>query len=162
MKIGTHERNIKITQTFFEKHINEDIIDANVDIHLNIIRDETMLVFKFDIHGSLISQCDICLDNVTIAVSAKEDLILKIVEKPQESDDENVVFITDKDKMYNIEQFVYESLILMLPMRKVHSGQGNDKCDPTMLDLIEKAAHQKNESQIDERWSALKNIKFED
>lgn len=163
LKIGSHDFDMKVDNTFFEKHVNEDIIDACVDIKLMVSCEENMLNFDFDLQGYLVSTCDICLEEMRIPVSKHENLILKKVSSPRESEDEDIAFITDKDYKFNVEQYIYEYLMVLIPMRKQHSNTADDdKCNPAMLELIQQAQEQPHEPQYDSRWDALKNLKLEE
>ena len=90
MKIGQHFQDLKISNEFFEKYENDIVTDANIDIHIDIERLENMVIMHFHFSGTLTSTCDLCLEKVVIPVEKTEKLILKIVEAPQESDDENI------------------------------------------------------------------------
>ena len=163
LSFGTHCFDLEVNDTFFEKHNNEDITDANVQIELEVERKETLVILHFSMQGTLYSICDLCLEEISIPVAKNEKLILKIVSKPYESDDENIVFIRENSYTFNIEQIIFEYLCTLMPMRKVHGEIGSETCNQEMLMLIENAKGKSiKEKEVDERWEALKNIKIED
>ena len=158
---GKHCLDLEINNTFFEKHDNEDITGAKISVRLEIERKETLVILCFGISGTLYSTCDLCLEEISIPVAKDEKLILKIVPQPYESDDENIVFISEHTYSYNVEQILFEYLCTLIPMRKVHGEIGTETCNQNMLALIENAKV-KPVQQEDARWEALKNIKLED
>ena len=158
---GIHRSDLEISNSFFEKHNNEDITDANVKIRLEVERKENLVILHFEMEGTLYSNCDVCLEEISIPVHHSEKLFLKIVPNPHESDDENIVFISENAHSYNVEQVIFEYLYAQIPMRKVHGEIGDQVCNQEMLSLIEKAKA-KSAKQEDARWNALKNIKLED
>jgi uncharacterized metal-binding protein YceD (DUF177 family) len=160
LALGNHQFEVEINNTFFEKYENDDIKDIDIKVNIIVDRKETMVVLNFDLRGIIVSFCDICLENLTIPIEKQEMLILKTTGIARESDNENIVFIREKENIYNIEQLLYEYIVTSIPIRKVHQETGNETCNPDMLKRIEEA---KNVSynQEDERWEVLKNIKFE-
>jgi uncharacterized metal-binding protein YceD (DUF177 family) len=160
LAFGNHKMEIEVNDLFFEKHINEDIQGCNINIRLTVERKETMVSLDFDIQGSLISFCDLCLEKLTMPVEKHETLILKTTGKSKESDDENIVFVGEKEYSYNIEQIIYEYIVILIPIRKVHQETGNETCNPEMLKLIEQTK-KTSSPQYDERWNVLKNLEIE-
>jgi uncharacterized metal-binding protein YceD (DUF177 family) len=157
---GSRQIDIEVNDLFFEKHKNEDIQGCNVNLHLTVERKETMVSLEFDLQGDVISFCDLCLEKLTLPVSKQEILILKTTGKPQENDNENIVFLGEKEYSYNIEQIIYEYIATLIPIRKVHQETGDETCNPEMLKLIEQAKGTPSR-QFDERWNVLKDLKLE-
>ena len=161
LSFGKHCLDLEVKDTFFEKHGNEDITGANVHVQLEIERKETLVILSFSLRGTLSSICDLCLEKLSIPVANDEKLILKIVSNPGESDDENIVFISENSYSYNVEQAIYEYLYALVPIRKVHGEIGTETCNQDMLAFIERAKI-KPVQQTDARWEALRNINLED
>ena len=160
LAIGKHQTEVEIEKAFFEKYINDDIEDASVLVKIDIEKKENMVHLFFNLSGNLHTMCDVCLDELVIPVDKQETLLLKITETAQESDDENIVYLKNTEYNYNVEQIIYEYLLMLIPMRKTHQETGEGQCDETMLDLIEKAKTKENPI-VDERWEKLKDIQFE-
>ena len=160
LAIGNHQQEVEINQSFFERYDNEQITDANIIIKINIDRKESMVSLDFEIEGTLVSYCDLCLEELTISVAKHEILILKITGEAKESDDENIIFLGEKEYTFNTEQVINEYLMSLIPMRKTHQEISNGSCNQQMIDLIEQAKAKPSQA-FDERWEALKNIKIE-
>jgi len=159
LALGQHQMEVEINHLFFEKYKNEDIKDSDIQVDITVERKETMVSLTFDIRGHVTSICDICLENLTIPMSKKEILILKTTGIAKESDNENIVFVGEKAYFYNIEQVLYEYIVTLLPMRKVHQETGTETCNPDMLKWID-AVNNASTPQEDERWEVLKSVKF--
>jgi len=155
--LGTHCFELEVNNTFFEKHGNEDITGADVRAKLNVEHLETMFIFNFHLNGNLYSTCDLCLEKLSIPVANDEKLILKIVSQACESDDSDIVFISENTHLYNVEQNLFEYLYALIPIRKVHQETGTETCNPEMLSLIENAKV-KQTKETDGRWEALKEL----
>ena len=163
LKIGKHNFDMQVDKTFFEKHVNEDIIDADILIKLIVTCEGNVIDMDFDMQGYMVSTCDICLEEMQIPVSKHENLVLKKVDQPRISDDEDIVYITEHDYKFNVEQYIYEYLMVTIPIRKEHSNKNdNDRCNPLMLELIQKNQEQSQEPHYDSRWDALKKLKLEE
>jgi len=160
LALGKHQLEVEINNIFFEKYKNDDIKNGDIRVNIKLERKESMVVLNFDLRGNIVSFCDVCLEDLTIPIAKQEILILKTTGTARESDNENIVFVGEKENFYNIEQLLYEYIVTSIPIRKVHQEMGTETCNPDMLKRIEKA---KNESysQEDERWNVLKEIKFE-
>ena len=160
LAIGCHQQAVEINQSFFEKYDNEQIINSNIIININIDRKENMVSLDFKMAGTLVSYCDICLEELTIFVEKHEILILKIIGEAKESDDENIIFLGEKEYFFNTEQIINEYLMSLIPMRKTHQEIEDTPCNQQMLDLIEQAKAKPFQA-FDERWEALKNLNIE-
>jgi len=160
LALGKHQMEVEINNTFFEKYKNVDIKNVDIQVVITIERKETMVFLNFDMQGFIVSFCDICLENLTIPISKQELLILKKTGTARENNNENIVFVGEKEYFYNIEQLLYEYIVTYIPIRKVHQGTGKETCNLDMLKRIEEAKNG-SQSQKDERWEVLKEIKFE-
>jgi len=157
--IGIHEFDLKIDKTFFTKHNNEEIKDADIDIRLSLNKKETMCLFQFSLKGKLILVCDVCLENLEYIFHSEEELILKISNEKRQSEDENIVYIHSNEQIYNVEQFLYEIIYAQVPMRKSHQDM-NQTCNQEMIHWIEMNSKEKIQ-HTDPRWETLKDIKLE-
>ena len=157
--LGRHQMKVEIKRSFFEKYKNDDIKDVDIQVGIDIERKETIVSLYFDIQGHIISFCDVCLENLTIFVSKQEMLILKTTGIAKESDTENIIFVGEKEHSYNIEQVLYEYIVMAIPMRKVHKETGTETCNPDMLKWIDSVSATFTD-QEDERWEVLKKLKL--
>ncbi|MBP7103002.1 MAG: DUF177 domain-containing protein [Bacteroidales bacterium] len=157
--IGLHEFDLKIDNTFFSKHTNEEIKDADIDIKLSLNKKETMCLFNFSLQGKLVLICDLCLEDLEYVFHTKEELILKISNEVRQSEDENIVYIHSNEQIFNVEQFLYEIIYAQVPMRKAHQEM-NQTCNQEMIHWIEMNSKEKIQ-HTDPRWEGLKDIKLE-
>ncbi len=157
LTIGLHEFNFTIDKFFFEKHINDEIIDANVEILLQINKKETMYLLNFTVSGALTLQCDVCLDDMEYLIQTEEELILKTTNENLEKDYDNIDFISPQEQTYNVEQIIYEVLYAQIPMRKTHE-ENNQTCNQEFINWLLQN-EEKEKQTTDPRWDTLKKIK---
>ena len=162
LSLGKHELECKVDKTFFEKHTNDEISDADVKVSIQIEKLETMMHFRFHLQGDITLKCDLCLDDLHFPLDTSEDFVLKKAHRDEVlSEDENMIYLDQDAYSYNIEQIVYELIYAAVPMRKVHGDYPGQQCNQEMLNLLE-AHQQKEENTVvcDPRWEALKNVKL--
>lgn len=157
LAIGEHKFDFEIDKTLFELFENEDIFDARVVLQVDLIKEERMLTFVFNFQGKLNVLCDRCLDPLEISIKGSNTLFVKFGEENVEEEDDDIIFISNKENKIDLSHYIYEYILLQKPMKCVHPI---NKCNP---DIIERIINKEenNENNIDPRWSVLKNIKFE-
>jgi uncharacterized metal-binding protein YceD (DUF177 family) len=104
--------------------------------------------------------CDRCLDDFGLPVDFKGKLFLKYGEGDYEAPDD-VVFLNENDNTFNIAQYIFESIHLALPYKRIHPNDenGNTTCNNKMLKKLEELSIQNtNHENYDSRWDQLKNI----
>jgi len=159
LAIGIHEFHLDIKKKYFAKHKNEEIIDANIQVLLELNKKENLCIFNFTIDGQLTLQCDICLDDLAYPIHTEETLILKLSEETTgEYEDENILFVNTNEHIYNIEQVLYEIIYAQIPMRKSHEDV-EQECNKNMIKQLELYTSKQTQA-IDDRWEVLKNLKI--
>ena len=116
-----------------------------------------MLIFEFDINGTVEVICDRCLDLFDYPVKGNETLYVKLGETwDEESDD--MIIIPESQHEFNVSQLIYEYIMLILPIQRIHPDDENGKstCDTEML---KKLGAQPDPQETDPRWDALANLK---
>jgi uncharacterized metal-binding protein YceD (DUF177 family) len=159
LEIGIHHFSFEIEDRFFaqfeKSEIQEGVLEANVEL----IKEERLITLNVAIKGEVKVVCDRCLEYFMYPIHFDGTLYVKPEEEVYEDSDE-VIKIAPDDSQVNISQYLYESIHLSLPLKRVHPDDenGNSTCNKEMLDLLKQ--HQKDESEehIDPRWEKLKNI----
>lgn len=158
--IGKSECDMKLTKTFFEKHTNEEIVDADVNVHLIFNKQENFMTFHLHLKGDVTLKCDVCLEDLHFPLDVQDDFLLKISEEEGiDKEDENVIYVANGAYSYNLEQLLYELVYADIPLKKVHSDYPGQACNEEMLRLIESLQNQKAE-ETNPQWDALKKLKL--
>lgn len=163
---GLHEYTFTIGKAFFEQFDYTEIENANMRVRMVLEKKPTMLVVSFEISGEVNVMCDRCTDYFDLPVSGESGLIYKFGD--QDLDDENVITVYPGETDIHVAQPIYEAIILLLPVRKVHP---EGMCNQEMLNDIDKylmveessvdntTSEIKTEEETDPRWAALKKLK---
>jgi uncharacterized protein len=154
---GEYEYEFEVDDSFFQKFENSVIQKGKVDVLVVVERKENMLLLDFTMEGTVVVQCDRCLDDLALDIEGYNELIVKVGEENEELS-ENVIMISSKEHEIDVTQYIYEFISLIIPMRNVHGDEeGTAGCDPEVLKELEKHINHE-QPQNDPRWDALKNI----
>ena len=159
LKPGRYVYDYALDNSFFKTFENEELKDGNVDFEVHLERKERMLLFTFSFHGTVKTTCDRCLGEMEIPVEGEDTLCVKFSDT-ETSDDENVAILPESAFQIDLAQWMYEYVAVRLPMQHVHP---EGECDAEMLKYIteesdEEPESEGNGSEIDPRWSALKEL----
>ncbi len=160
---GCHEFNYSVDKQFFDFCDYEEVNQASIKVHLILDKSECMLDLIFDFKGTIELPCDRCLEMVTLPVEGHNRMIVKIKadEAGQGKEEIDFVEIPEKSFKIDVQPYIYENIILALPMQILHPNDADGKslCNPSMLKyLTEIEDSTNNENPI---WGALKNIKLD-
>jgi len=160
LKPGTHRYDLQIDDTFFEHFQQGEIHHGTFSVHIDLEKEERMLLFHFSIDGSVSIPCDRCNEPVAIPISGNERLIVKFGEEFSELDDE-ILIIPESETSFDVSPFLYEYIHLLLPMKRVHpeDEQGKSTCNPDMLARLNQFLRKR---ALDPRWEKLNEIRDED
>ncbi len=156
---GTHTYTFEIGREFFAHTPDSEVSDGKVRVNLTLHKQEGMVQLEFDIKGMLFVPCDRCLDEYFEPIEGSYRLILKYGDHFEEESDEVIILPLDQHK-FDISTLLYEYMVLLLPMKKVHpdNASGEPDCNP---DVINKLKEHAAPSEPDPRWDILKNLKTE-
>jgi uncharacterized metal-binding protein YceD (DUF177 family) len=84
--------------------------------------------------GSVVVPCDRCLEDCELPVDFRGTLAVRFSEEehPFEGD---ILWLNPADGVIDLEQYIYESIVLSLPLQRVHPEDvhGQPLCNPAML-----------------------------
>ena len=153
LSLGEHYYDFVVREAFFEQFAFQGIHHGELKLSLNIEKESGLMIFLFHFDGSLQLICDRCLDEYTQPLQDNFRLIVKYGEKEEEISEE-LITIPFEESHLDIEQYVYEFIQLMVPMKRVHPDDenGNTTCNIEMLKKLETF----EKIETDPRWDALK------
>ncbi|MFO8087693.1 MAG: DUF177 domain-containing protein [Bacteroidales bacterium] len=158
LKEGIHKFDFDINHMFFEGFDYSILKQGKVKVHLEMEKKTTMLVFSFSIHGTINLQCDRCLDNYKQAIDGEQLLIAKYTERESDPSSEDIVVLSEEAHEFDVSQYIYEFISLLLPIKHVH--QNPQDCNQDMIAYLDKEnANDASLDHIDERWKALEEVK---
>lgn len=161
LKEGITSFDFLIGDDFFFKYENEDVKNANIQICLECNKIINILYLEFKYKGVLKLECDRCLDIFEYPIEFTNNLIVKFSEDKIENNDEIIVLSHDTGEL-QLGQFLYDSIALQIPLRKVHPEDKNGKllCNNEVAQRLEDLSINKTEENniIDPRWAELQKL----
>jgi uncharacterized metal-binding protein YceD (DUF177 family) len=168
LKIQAYNYTFEVDDDFFNAFETDMVEGGKLSVELKLSKSETMIQLHFSIQGSVCLICDRSLEGFDYPINTQEKLILKYGETAEQVDD-NLEIITTSTTEINLAQYIYEFILVNVPMKKLHPRfQENDNDE--LYTLIyssetdtniptDTTTTQSQETETDPRWSALKNLK---
>ncbi len=136
LKEGAHEYEWVVGDGFWKARPEGGITGGQMAVKAVLERGSTG-VMRLDVsmEGSVIVPCDRCLEDCELPVAFRGKLAVKTSEQEQPFDGE-VLWILPGESVLDLEQYIYESVVLSLPLQRVHPEDvhGQPLCNPAMLE----------------------------
>jgi uncharacterized metal-binding protein YceD (DUF177 family) len=170
LKDGVHQFDYKISKEFFDFFNYEEFYNSNVNVSLSFLKKPTLFELNFTFSGSLEVACDITNELYQQPIEDKMFLIVKFGDEFNNENDE-LLILPHSDFKFNIAQYIYEAIVLSVPIKRVHPGVEDGTLKSEILDKlnelkikdlnIEENHLEVNQQKVDPRWNKLKSILIE-
>lgn len=159
---------------YFKKIDSPEVQHGNVKAKVTVTKKTNLFELSFNLAGLIQVPCDRCLDEMNQPIQYKEKLQVKFGDSFSEEGD--IVIVPETDGGINIAWFLYEFIVLNIPIKHVHAP---GECNKTMVNKLKKhITRRKNddddnvedvdldddddlsveEPATDPRWDGLQNI----
>ena len=157
---------------YFKKIDSPEVDKGNVKAKVSVKCVQTTYELLFTLEGSVIIPCDRCLDSMVQPIHYKEKLQVKLGAEFSEEDE--IVIVPESEGAINIAWFLYEFIVLNIPIKHVHPA---GECNKTMATKLKKHITRRKDdddiedetelddddftiedTQTDPRWDGLQNI----
>lgn len=158
--LGEQEEVFQIDNSFFEHFENSPIREGSIQIKAKITKFNTHLDITFDLKGTIVLECDRCLEDYPHQLKSSERIIYTYDEK-SEKETGDVILIDKNEPLLLLGSDFHELIFLEIPIRKVPLPSVH-KCAPGVLALINNVDADGNrieEEETDPRWNELKKLK---
>ncbi|HXP49618.1 MAG TPA: DUF177 domain-containing protein [Bacteroidia bacterium] len=148
LKNGEHSFLFTIDGELFRENHFDDIHEANIKAIVTFNKNSSIMMFNFNIEGTLTVTCDRCGDDFNLSTKLERQLIVKTDAKEHQEEDE-MVSLTSGEKDIDIAPFVYQYVVLSLPMQRIHGNdkEGNSLCNPDILKKLKKLEVKKSNEE---------------
>jgi uncharacterized metal-binding protein YceD (DUF177 family) len=168
IEIGNYKYSMICDKAFFELTGLTEIEEGNIKVEIKMEKSAKMLSLQFHFKGEVTVVCDRCLDFLTLPLDFSDFLVVNFVSVIDETfeNDDNIWQLHEKAHELDLTHFLYEAIELALPTQLIHSDDENGEptCNPEMLKKLAELAPKTdmhNNTEIDPRWEALKNLTTE-
>lgn len=162
LKIGSHQFDYQIDNTFFEHFEYDEFHKANVKVDLELEKKSTLLDLHFQFNGTVNVNCDLTNEPYDQPISGNFDLVVKFGQEYND-EEEDLLILPHGSYEVDVAQCIYESIVLAVPAKRVHPGVADGTLKSEALDKLEELslnnqAEQSDEDQTDPRWDDLKKL----
>ncbi|WP_127844516.1 YceD family protein [Psychroflexus aestuariivivens] len=162
LKVGQHRFEYDVNNSFFELFDFQEFNDVDVKAELLLTKKANMLELDFEFKGMVNVNCDVTLEPFDQPISNTLSLVVKFGEVFND-DNEELLILPHGDHEIEIQQYIYEGIILGLPAKRVHPGVEDGTLDSEILEKLDELKPNKEEENTkdedtDPRWDKLKEL----
>ena len=159
LKDGKHKFEYEADNSFFKIYDYREFNDANINFNVDFIKKSTVLELQIIGDGVVNINCTLSNEPFDYNLKTRFKLIVKFGEYYDDSNDE-LLILPQGSHSINLDQFLYEMVVLSMPIRNVHPGveDGSIKSD-VINRLKDFDINNEKSSNFDPRWDKLKKLK---
>ncbi|MBS1761377.1 MAG: DUF177 domain-containing protein [Bacteroidetes bacterium] len=164
LKEGIHEFVYQIDEKFFAEREAFEFSKASANVKLLLDKHQGFLMLKFEIGGDVELSCDRCGNPLKVNLWDEFNIIVKLVDDPdvmnEQEDDPDIYYISRLESKIDVSTWIYEFILLSLPMQKTCSNDenGNSLCNPEVLKKLHDMEKQ-SEHNANSLWKGLDKFK---
>lgn len=157
LKLGHHNFDFDISETFFNDYNYCDFSHADINIDVALIKKTTIMEFNIVVRGNVRIKCDLTNEPYDQPIENNIDLVVKFGNEFNNEDDE-ILIIPHGEYKINLAQYIYELIILSVPAKRIHPGVIDGSLKSEILNILEDLKPKENKKTVDPRWEKLKEI----
>jgi uncharacterized metal-binding protein YceD (DUF177 family) len=161
LKDGIHRFQYTIDNEFFSAFESSPYSDGQLEVVLTLDKRPNLLELEFQITGVLEVECDRCSGMFGLPLEEDAHLLVKFDE--EEREEEDVVYIQKGTQELNVAQYIYEFILLSVPMVKTHED-ADEACDPDVMEYLEGEIESESDATEGSNpiWDELKKLSNEE
>ncbi|MFI3321967.1 MAG: DUF177 domain-containing protein [Rikenellaceae bacterium] len=143
LSIGVHQFEFECDSEFLNRHSEGMYPKGDCKIEIELEKGANLITINYSITGEVEVECDRCLDRFMMDVDYDGSIFIKFSQEIDEpafdgnpDGESDILWMNPADNYIDLAQYIYESIILALPARRVHGEDENgvSLCDPSMLE----------------------------
>lgn len=146
LKEGKYTFEWRVGNDFWKDRLESGILGGDVAVEATLENGSTgVMRLTVSMAGNVAVSCDRCLEECSLPVGFAGELVVKtaggelaaeLEANPEAALDGEVLWLLPGDGQIDLEQYIYESIVLSLPLRRVHPEDvhGQPLCNPAMLE----------------------------
>lgn len=133
LKDGLNEFDFDVTKELFQLWEESEIDTGSGNIHVTINKTGNNGRMTTKIDAVVGMPCDRCLDEVEIKVEWSGECVIKVSDVEGEYDGD-IIWLKPNDEKLDLAQYFYESVVLGLPIYRVH--QKVEDCNQEVIKYL--------------------------
>ena len=122
-----------LDEEYFKKIDSPEVQKGHINATVKAKKKNTAFELDFFLEGTILIPCDRCLDTMEQVISYKEKLQVKFGNKFSEEDE--IVIVPESEGAINVAWFLYEFIVLNIPLKHVHAP---GECNKTMATKLKR------------------------
>ena len=155
--LGRHAFGFQLDGAFFQKFEPPGLVDADIRAETELDRFDEMMHFNVRVTGTVNTACDRCDAPMTVPVDHHTRYVIQFGASTHRTDDD-ILVLGPAEHLLDVKEFLYESTMLGMPLRKVHPDI--EGCDQDVVrwltGSVDDAPDEELAEEMDPRWAALK------
>ena len=166
LKTGKYHFEYQISNSFFEIFDYHEFNSSKIKVNVVLDKNNTMLDLSFKHEGTVNVPCDMTNEEFDLPVKGSMKLVVRFGDEFNDENEE-LLILPHGEFQIDIAQYVYEMMVLSVPLRRVHPGvkDGSLKTEAltklkelTLKEQKEEQKEENKEENIDPRWDKLKQL----
>ncbi len=163
LKLGKHQFEYQINNTFFDRFDYHEFENSDIKVNVVLEKKSTMLELAFKHKGTIHVPCDLTGEMFDFPIKGKIKLVVQFGEQFN-NDNEELLILPHGEFQLDISQYMYEMIVLSIPLKKVHPGIKDGTLKTPELDKLKELSvkkqkiAEKEETNTDPRWDKLKKL----
>ena len=159
LKDGSHKFEYDLDNSFFASHDYSDFNSCDIKVKIELVKKTTVLELHMIGSGLANINCTLSNEPFDFEVNSKMKLLLKFGDKYDDSNDE-LIILPHGSHTVELDQFLYEMIVLSMPIRNVHPGIDDGSLKSDILNRLKDFdINKEKSSNFDPRWDKLKKLK---
>ncbi len=164
LKLGKHHFEYQISNAFFEIFDYDEFQNSDIKVNVVLEKQSNLLELNFKHKGTVNVPCDMTGEDFDLPIKGKMKLIVRFGEEFN-NDNEELLILPFGEFEIDIAQYIYEMIVLSVPLRRVHPGVKDGSLKTKALEKLNELSIKENkeenkekEENIDPRWDKLKQL----
>ncbi|MCW9036490.1 DUF177 domain-containing protein [Altibacter sp.] len=164
LKLGEHLFDFTIGPSFFEHYEYDEFNDVAIKLDVVLIKKTTLLEFTLSFNGYVNVYCDSTNEPYDQDISGEYHFVVKFGNEYND-ENEDLLILPHGSYEVNIQQYVYESIVLALPAKRIHPGVEDGTLESDILVKLEELSPKETKEEkapegdeTDPRWDSLKKL----
>lgn len=157
-----HHFDYEIGEKFFRQYGSDLLSEGSFLVNIALEKHETFIESEFKIRGTARLICDRSLEPFDHPIESDRKIVFKFGDANEELSDE-IIMIQRDTAVLELGQYIYEFILLMVPMKKLHPRfqheAEDDDSEGKIVYTSEDPDKTNKEDEIDPRWNILKKLK---
>ncbi|MFK7900382.1 MAG: DUF177 domain-containing protein [Cyclobacteriaceae bacterium] len=152
-----HDFQYEIKDSFFKFFESQLVEKGQLNANLALTKTERHIQIEFDIQGEVELECDRSVEKFNYPIATKDTVIFRYAETYEEID-ENLVNIPFGQQEINVAQYVYDLIMIAIPLKKLHPRYKGKDDELTIYTTFQETDREDIEEEGDPRWNDLKKL----